>query len=766
MKSACLILLSTLHFVLILCNAKDVNFFEPNSRSAITEDDGLQVFFNSTTATLNKTNVTEIDLRSLTIGVHFDNKTYTSFDEFEEQFEQFEERKHCLQNLTNCIEEDTQFRILSGKLSKLLFTSAPSFDLSKVIGISQKCLRDSAAYQRELQKFALWALRMYDSTAKLPSGILNGNVNQYGDFDQCLSVNGDQNIRGKYCLAYMQVEVPHSLYMTVLHDLVYSHLPFRSRLSDPGHRVPRISSINWGLCVPHACSFRDVELGVQQLIADPLSQLGMNIEVEVKREMCQTNSDKVIPISSIIVGIFFIGVIMLAVAATIYDFRSETHQSEYLMAFSLKKNITSLISLKRSEGDIASVHGIRFLNAIMLIMAHKSMALFFNPYINRTEMAEFLGRPWSVLGRAASLYTDPFIMFSGMLTTYSFLGRLNRNQDVNVFKEYVSRLMRLVPTLGALILFCTFILPWLGSGPQWPLVIDHHAEICKETWWRNLLFIHNYYGFKNMCLTHTHHVGIDTQLFAFSPLMIFLIWRWPRRGISILITLATVSTLMRYYVTYSMRLSNYVHFGTSIKQLFETADNMYILPAHRLTVYIMGIFLAYLLRNAKKLEFSQAQVRAGDALALLSFCVAFFGPAFMSSIGYKYNPTDAAWYAAFAPIAWCFSFAWIIYTAHFGYDGYIGKIFSWKGFLVSTRLSYAIYLTQFPVFFYNVGVTRSSEQYTFIRMQVNLPELANILFFSVLLTVLFDTPFQNIKNILFKKKTLNTCVQNKEEKVD
>lgn len=66
--------------------------------------------------------------------------------------------------------------------------------------------------------------------------------------------------------------------------------------------MPRISSINWGLCVPHACSAKDVELGVQQLIANPLAELGMEIEVEVKKEMCQTSEDNVIPISSIIVG--------------------------------------------------------------------------------------------------------------------------------------------------------------------------------------------------------------------------------------------------------------------------------------------------------------------------------------------------------------------------------------------------------------------------------------------------------------------------------
>lgn len=59
---------------------------------------------------------------------------------------------------------------------------------------------------------------MYDASAKLPSGILQGNVNQYGDFDECLSINAvfknqkskaesgeNSGIQGKYCLVNIDV---------------------------------------------------------------------------------------------------------------------------------------------------------------------------------------------------------------------------------------------------------------------------------------------------------------------------------------------------------------------------------------------------------------------------------------------------------------------------------------------------------------------------------------------------------------------------------
>lgn len=52
-------------------------------------------------------------------------------------------------------------------------------------------------------------------------------------------------------------------------------------------------------------------------------------------------------------------------------------------------------------------------------------------------------------------------------------------------------------------------------------------------------------------------------------------------------------------------------------------------------------------------------------------------------------------------------------------SGAIAKIMSWRGFQIATRLSYSIYLTQFPVFFYNVGQTRNAQYYEFFSNMVS-----------------------------------------------
>lgn len=75
---------------------------------------------------------------------------------------------------------------------------------------------------------------MYDSNAKLPSGILHGNVNQYGDFDLCFdSESSDKKFRDQYCLANIQMTVPDDL-SAIKHvkESVVMQEIFKSTMSD------------------------------------------------------------------------------------------------------------------------------------------------------------------------------------------------------------------------------------------------------------------------------------------------------------------------------------------------------------------------------------------------------------------------------------------------------------------------------------------------------------------------------------------------------
>lgn len=74
---------------------------------------------------------------------------------------------------------------------------------------------------------------MYDANAKFPSGALSGNLNQFGDFDLCLSSKlEEENIQGKYCLAEVQVDKPNNTRLNEIYKLIQSNFAFRSKLDD------------------------------------------------------------------------------------------------------------------------------------------------------------------------------------------------------------------------------------------------------------------------------------------------------------------------------------------------------------------------------------------------------------------------------------------------------------------------------------------------------------------------------------------------------
>ena len=86
------------------------------------------------------------------------------------------------------------------------------------------------------------SITVFDASAKLPSGILNGNLNQFGDFDQCLNViSRNGKFKGQHCLATVQFTPPEDEeFMNQLRTLVLSYEPYISKFED----VSKILSSN------------------------------------------------------------------------------------------------------------------------------------------------------------------------------------------------------------------------------------------------------------------------------------------------------------------------------------------------------------------------------------------------------------------------------------------------------------------------------------------------------------------------------------------
>ncbi|XP_026467405.1 uncharacterized protein LOC113370954 [Ctenocephalides felis] len=539
-----------------------------------------------------------------------------------------------------------------------------------------------------------------------------------------------------------------------------------SDMDDSPMIFPRFTTIDWAVCMPSSCSAKDLENELKKVFK------GFATNIRVQEQQCSTeiqpNQGEMTP-GRIFAYCFFGSIILMTILSTLIDgdyLEEEEHSTfkRLLLAFSLQRNINKVFKPTESKNAVKAVNGLRCFNTICLIFIHKAIALLHQPYSNRTGMAESLGRPWTVIGRTGMYHTDSFLLISGLLNAHALTGDLINKGKIPIANRVISRLFRIIPNLLAIMLFCTYIMPDLDSGPQWNLLIRQHAELCKDNMWKNLLFIQNYMGFNNICLAHTHQLGTDMQLFLATPPLIWAVWKWPKKALLITCIIAILSTVLRYVVTLQNRLAPMTYFGMPNSKFSETSDLSYTLPDHRATPYLAGVVLGYLIRRGyNRLNITKTQIKYCWFIAVVVMLIPMIGPYQIADQHYAYSAQDAALYSAFAPLTFGAFIAWTISATNCGRAGWFGRFLDWRGFKILTNLSYGIYLTQFPVFFYNIGRIRTPEHFT-VGALINITELLGIVAASTIMAVLVEYPFLEIRKILFenvtRRKPNHTLVNN------
>lgn len=182
----------------------------------------------------------------------------------------------------------------------------------------------------------------------------------------------------------------------------------------------------------------------------------------------------------------------------------------------------------------------------------------------------------------------------------------------------------------------------------------------------------------------------------------------------------------------------------SVAKMYEIASSMYILPPYRFTVYAFGIILGYYLRVHKDLKIERRYLKLGWNTLTFIFIATVILCSRMTTYDYEYNALHAAIFASVGPLVWCTFCAWIIFTAQLGYrrgkmkifkstlklttkiklnfQGKLVRMLEWRGFQITTKLSYGIYLVQFAVFHYNISTTRGSSHVGMVTTVVSINE--------------------------------------------
>ncbi|XP_037083865.1 nose resistant to fluoxetine protein 6-like [Pollicipes pollicipes] len=592
------------------------------------------------------------------------------------------------------------------------------------------CRAHSRIFWDELTGEALWPKPMFDAIGKLPDGVLAGNTNTLGSFDECLSVDVTLNA-AKY------PDVPARGLHFVGRYVPVTVKPNRSALEDPSEDdggivavaiLPSVGKATGviGMCVPSSCSGDDVARGLQLL-------LGRKVSVSALQSTTSEDSvEFTSPDRAVITIMALFGGLMVAGTCLDLHYRGCTRRlmamlqlkpcacvpgadppagqqgdasdatqpprlsalgrpQQALLAFSVYSNTRKLLDTTPREGTLACLHSIRFFSMTWVVLGHAAFAAFSTDY---SPMAAFKwGRnPLFEVVLNSLLSVDTFFLLSGLVLAYSFCNAHQKTGKLNLPMLYIHRYLRLTVPYAFITAITATLFLHLGSGPLWSFAKFPQSR-CQENWWKNLLFVQNIVDHKRGCLGPTWYLAVDTQLFAFSPLVLLpLVWR-PVLGVLWLCAVTVGFMVLRVAIWAGGDLPPLqFHFRSERSDLW--ARN-YKYPWMRCTVWLVGIGLGFLLH---KLRGRRVTLRPWQYLPgwIAAFAVGISVVYGMYGYQMPWDPTPskavAVAYGGLHRLAWGLAVSWVIFACVTGYGGVINTFLSHPGFVPLSRLTYAGYL--------------------------------------------------------------------------
>ncbi|XP_071448616.1 nose resistant to fluoxetine protein 6-like [Hetaerina americana] len=572
--------------------------------------------------------------------------------------------------------------------------------------VSDRCREDSRIYIEELGKLTLWAAQMFDSSGKLPTGVLYGATYEYGNYDQCLSVEGERegeleeqfnktSIRGQYCLAEITIDPPseaegNSSSKPNIWDKA------KEAQMDPS-ALPR-THLHWGVCVPDSCTAVEVQDYLTVALRPFASSLAIgnssddtrkpSYSVRLSSSMCTTmprgdeNSD---PdsfsggIALCIIIVIFVAIVIVSSLLELYEI-IEKDQSilrqrgivmKILRCFSAITNIRRLTSRPDKTEPFAFVNGIKVMTLFLIIFGHRFIFNTSSSLSNPEYVETLYHRLDTLMLMGGTVVVDTFLIISGCLLVVLLLGELERNRKLSIVLIFVHRFLRfnrgLIPLYMLAVAFYATIFPLVGDGPTWKKNVGQESEYCAENWWTNLLFINTLVNPERMCMIQSWYIAVDMHLFAIGVPITFLIHRKPKIGKSVLGGITVLSAFVAVAVTYFEELDPIllVYFKTLLNlRENPTFQNSYIQSYMRALPYFLGMTIGYIVHDALKMNIKTPKKLKPPLLllTLVSTLAAVVGSTVFLNPNYQHYALTAALFNPIHRLLWSVGMGILIFA--------------------------------------------------------------------------------------------------------
>ncbi|XP_066920656.1 nose resistant to fluoxetine protein 6-like [Clytia hemisphaerica] len=551
-------------------------------------------------------------------------------------------------------------------------------------------------------------LQLFDSWSKLPPGIFRGNQRWMGAVDQCSKIK-----TAKYCIANMD--------MSKLTGGAFGH------------------DAMYGFCLPKQCDENDGLNIIQFFTKEYLSgQITFKSKSWSKTLPLPVNcakekypyEERAFNICMAIIGVLlFFGLI-----GTLVDEYNQKQKAKFesdeklpadplhikmLLAFSIPRNISALMSTRMPKGAIGSINGIKVISMFWVIVGHAYANMNNSQVGNYFKIKDVIHRYASLVIMNAYPAVDTFWLVGGLLVGYLSLKRLDKTGGrLDLLMFYLHRFLRVTPLFMFILLFKYNVIPVIIQNDLLGILDDPTGgqKGCQRYWWTNFLYISNFYpkSFWRMCHPISWYLANDMQFYILSPVFLYSIYhlekklansRWKYWSgafvifIGVFMCFCVTVALIDYndypamHAAYQLRWILKPNPRANVR--LDPQDETYDKPYTRIAPYLIGILIGYMF--SRKLELKSKYRKGINVIlwiaAFVTGYLCIYGPSSM----YKekpvfFNDSENLAFGSLHIIGWSLAVGWVIYSCHYGMGGVINGFLSWKAWIPLSRLTLGAYL--------------------------------------------------------------------------
>ncbi|CAI5442428.1 unnamed protein product [Caenorhabditis angaria] len=653
-----------------------------------------------------------------------------------------------------------------------------------------------------------WIFNVFDAMGKVPAGISSGNNLWVGSWSTCRKIEvvknrQGQKWKGQYCLANVHAyERDNPLKNIGSVDAVDKHCfePVSpTNITDDGQCFNLFPLLKFGVCMPNTCTDHDVKRMLTFAIRAAEAMTGMNKVCDVSVECrVESNSDAMSQNPLAMFALYLlIATTVIAIFGTLYDLfiiqnnPPESHPAinhgfiKFILAYSLYSNGLEILQSKKRDGEINTLHGVRFLSMCWIILGHTYYYIGASLTTDNLipTLINFPQQFYTQIIVQAPLAVDSFFFLSGMLAAFFFFKKtmkadkppsMSPMNPISWLLYYVKRYTRITPTYAVVMLFDVTLFTYVSNGPFWRPI---EKQGCRHAWWTNFIYLNNFLlQDVECCMGWTWYLANDMQFHVvLMPILIITFLKWGMKpGMIVSSVIMIISSIIKLVII------EYKDFPPAplltaklqiVKQLDEYWNHVYVRPYVRCTPFIIGVIVAYLLnawttkdQKDLRIKLERKHVIIGWTCSTILGLYSVFGLYWFAKTG-DISEWWKILYILFGRPAYALALGWVVFACTTGNGGPVDTILSWRLFVPLSKITFCAYLLH-PIMLqiYNLSRPQPFHFTTFGQMLRHTVEAVVASYLMAFFFALaFEKPFTKIDEMLLPS---TKKVEVKSKKVD